>query len=708
MTEAFLHGFSPVLPVLLVIFLAVLSLLAGWWSYKNLDNQPNSIRLTLISLRSLTLLILCFLLLNPYINREETEINRVEIPVLLDNSASVGVDRGDYLGISDYQSVYERFREFSDRQEQVTFTEYLIGVGVRESDNPDYSDPSTNLQEAIEFLLENENRISAAVMFTDGIHTRGRNPVFQAQNLSIPLIIFPLGDSTSVKDISIAQVDYNDPVYTNTSNRITAEIRHRGFEGMETNVVLLEDDLPVETRTVLFPSSSGTEWIEFDRTYTEEGFVNLSIEVEPLDEEFTTENNSYQTAITVLDDKITIASLAYEIHPDVSSIRRYIATNPQHELLQTTYLGNNRFTGTPPSALEPNDIDLLVVHGLPGENDPALNRLFNADLPIVYFASPKSYNDSRIRGDNSSVLYSVEGRINTISVTPIKDSLRVSNPVLESLPSIQNRFPTLNTVQGQYRITTGADVLIWSLFEQRRTSIPILITADYGNIRKASVNAYGWNRYELSTQDEVRQYYYRLLDNLISWTSTPGDDRLLVLQPLSSVFSEREQVQIRATLTNERGEREPNASINVTLRRLDREITPLTFQMRHVENGIYELDAGRYPSGIYSMEGVAMSGNRELGRDQTQFTISSVNEELINTRRNDLLINQLATITGGFVADSTGMERFSDFIDQLASENTSENTVTITDYLYRDSIWFVLILILLTAEWLLRRKISLP
>ena len=229
MIEAFLHGFSPVLPVLLVIFLAVLSLLAGWWSYKNLDNQSNSIRLTLISLRSLTLLILCFLLLNPYINREETEVNRVEIPVLLDNSASVGVDRGDYLGISDYQSVYERFRQFRDSQEQVTFTEYLIGDGVRESENPDYSDPSTNLQEAVEFLLENENRISAAIMFTDGIHTRGRNPVFQAQNLSIPLIIFPLGDSTSVKDISIAQVDYNDPVYTNTSNRITAEIRHQGI-----------------------------------------------------------------------------------------------------------------------------------------------------------------------------------------------------------------------------------------------------------------------------------------------------------------------------------------------------------------------------------------------------------------------------------------------------------------------------------------------
>ena len=143
------------------------------------------------------------------------------------------------------------------------------------------------------------------------------------------------------------------------------------------------------------------------------------------------------------------------------------------------------------------------------------------------------------------------------------------------------------------------------------------------------MNAYGWNRYELSTQDEVRQFYYTLLDNLISWTSTPSDDRLLILEPLSTVFSEREQIKIRATLTNERGEREPNASIKVTLRRLDREITPLTFQMRHVENGIYELDAGRYPSGIYSMEGVAMSGNRELGRDQTQFTISSVNEELI-------------------------------------------------------------------------------
>jgi hypothetical protein len=710
MTGAFLHGISPVLPVLLVLILVLISILSGWWSYKDLTDQPITIRATLITLRSLTLLILCFLLLNPYLIREETETVQVEIPIFIDNSASVEVERGSYGGVSDFESMFDLIAEYRDDldQDYVAFTEYLFGDGVRESGSPDFTDPSTNIQEVMEFLLENENRAAAAILFTDGIYTRGRNPVYEAQNLSIPLIVFPLGDSSSVRDISIAEVEFNDPLYTNTSNRITAEIQHRGFEGMETEVTLIEDGAPVETKTILFPSSSGTEWVDFDRIYRDEGFVNITIEADPLEGEFTRENNRYNSAIRVLDDKTVIASVAFEIHPDVSSIRRFISSDPQYDLYQTTVLGGNRFTGSPLSGINPDEIDLLVVHGLPQVNNSELIRLLNSDLSVLYFSLPQSYGSPAEMGRSNPALYEINGSFNTVSVLPAKDTLQISNPVLESLPSILNRFPVLNTVQARYRPSPGANILMWGQFERRQTNIPLLLSSDYGNKRIISVNAYGWNRYELAANDESRLFYQALLENLLSWTSTPADNRLLVLQPLSTRFTEREQIQVRATLTNERGEREPNASVNITLSRLDRDMSPLSFQMRHIQNGIYELEAGRYPSGIYSLEGVALAGNREIGRDQNQFTISSVNEELVNTRRNDALLNQLATLTGGFVADSAGLQRLESFMDEITAGKSVEDTISVTDYLYRDSWWFILVLLLLTGEWLLRRRISLP
>ena len=706
MIRALPEGFSPALPILIILILVFISLFIGWWSYKNLDDQSGYAKPLLISLRTLTLLILCFLLFNPYINQEYTVSRTNEVAVFIDNSSSILVERGSYEGEPDFRSAYESFLQ--NRPDQLSYPVFHFGDFIREGDTPDFTDPSTNIQQVTEYLLENENRFSAAVMFTDGIATRGRNPIYQAQNLSVPVITIPLGDTTTVRDISIADLDYTDPVYTNTSNRITAEIRHRGYENVETEVVLIENGSPADRKTVRFPSSSGTEWIDFDRVYTDEGFINITVTAEPVDGEFTAENNRAAAAFRVIDEKTRILSVAYEIYPDVASVRRLIATNRQYELLQSTYLGNGQYSGEPLSGVDADDIDLLVIHGLPGQDDNNLNRLLRSDTSVLFFSSPGSY---RITGDYQMwgpALFYFRGPGNDQSVLPAQDTSSVSHPLMEFTPIRWNRLPSLTVKQGEYEVIPEAEVHLWGVSEQNISDKPLLLSADYGNKRIASVNAYGWARYALSTQAEASLFFTELINNLISWGSSASENRLLILDTLRNTLTEREQVQVRASLRNERGEREPNASINITLSRLDQDMAPLSFQMRHVGDGNYELEAGRYPSGVYSVNGLAVSGGREIDRDEVRFTVSSVNEELMETRRNNALLQQLATVTGGFFEEDAGSERFSNFLEELAVQQRPEDSITETYYLYRGSFWFFIALLLLTAEWLLRRKISLP
>lgn len=671
-----------------------------------MEEQSRYTKPLLISLRSLALLILCLLLFNPYINREYTVSTINEVAVFIDNSSSILVERGAYEGVSDFRSSYEAFLQI--KPDQLSYPVFHFGDFLREGDTPDFTDPSTNIQQVTEFLLENENRFSAAVLFTDGIATRGRNPIYQAQSLSIPVITIPLGDTTTVRDISVAEIDYSDPVYTNTSNRITAEIRHRGFENVETEVILIENGVPADRKTVQFPSSSGTEWIDFDRTYSEEGFVNISVTAEPVDGEFTDENNRSSAAFRVLDEKTRILSIAYKIYPDVASVRRLIASDQQYELLQSTYLGNGQYSGESLSEVDPDDIDLLVIHGLPGQDDSNLNRLLTSGTSVLYFSAPGSYSLVSDNQKQNTVLYNFRGSGNDLSVLPAQDTSSVSHPLMEYTPVRWGRLPSLTVKQGQYQSIPGAEVHLWGVSEQRRRDIPLLLSSDYGNKRMTSVNAYGWYRYELSTQTDASRFFPELINNLISWSASANENRLLILDPLRNTFTEREQVQFRASLTNERGEREPNASVNITLSRLDQNMAPVSFQMRHMGDGNYELEAGRYPSGVYSAEGTAVSANRVIDRDDVRFTISSVNEELIDTRRNSALLQQLANVTGGFFEENAGSERLSNFLEELAVQQSSEDSVIETDYLYSNSIWFFIAVLLLTAEWLLRRKISLP
>jgi hypothetical protein len=60
-----------------------------------------------------------------------------------------------------------------------------------------------------------------------------------AQNLSIPVITVPLGDTTQVRDIAVADVDYQQTVYTFTRQNIRVEIQQEGYEGEDAVVQLL-------------------------------------------------------------------------------------------------------------------------------------------------------------------------------------------------------------------------------------------------------------------------------------------------------------------------------------------------------------------------------------------------------------------------------------------------------------------------------------
>jgi hypothetical protein len=85
----------------------------------------------------------------------------------------------------------------------------------------------------------------------------------------------------------------------------------------------------------------------------------------------------------VLDDKTRVLSFAFEVHPDVSSIRRLIATDQQNELISSTYLGNNRFAGGDPRELD-EDPDLIVLHGLPSVHSGLFEWIYDQQVPSFF------------------------------------------------------------------------------------------------------------------------------------------------------------------------------------------------------------------------------------------------------------------------------------------------------------------------------------
>lgn len=706
MNCALLQGFSPVYPILVLVLLAFISIFLSWWSYQHLTSISALKKYSLISLRGTSLFILLALLLNPFFVREDSDSEIPKIAVLIDNSQSLSVERGNYEGLDSYSELVSEFRNSENENYQYEYFQFDDEVSTFENLNADGF--RTNLHTVVEYIREKETEYVASILLSDGIITNGRNPIFAAQNLSIPLITIPVGDTTDVLDIAVTDIDYIETVYTQTSQLITAEIQQQGFEGEETTVQLFKDGSLIDTRTLSFTAETSTQTIQFNQEFTEAGFIDYDIRVPVKENEFTDQNNQSQFTIEVREDKTNILSLAFEIHPDVGSIRRLIATDQQNELFSTTYLGNNRFIGNHPRDIN-EDLDLIVLHGLPSVDSNLFNWIQNQQTPILFLSLPSTFQIlmSNQISDLTTLYLSAIGRqeIN-VQIEPFESA--ISHPILEIRSMGIERFPLLQSYRGQYQLSPVSQTLITGTFRGVVRDIPILITEDSANNRKASVAAYGWYHFEQSQNPEVRQFFEQLFTNIVSWTSTSPERDNLFVEPAKEVFSENETVEIQARLYNERGEPEPAALIELELYFENENDENSIFRMTHRQGESYSAEFGNYPQGFYRVRALATKNNRTIGTAETRFRVSQSSAEFLNTKRNDQLLRRLANLTGGIFLQDYNMDRINYFFqsDELASrmEDVREEVI----YIHNSAIWFFVVLILLSLEWILRRSVSLP
>ncbi len=705
MVSQFIQGISPVVPLILILFIFLLSLFIAWWTYQYLESLSQLKKRTLILLRASSFFILVILLLNPYLLLEYSSDDSPQIAIYIDDSQSLSIERGDYQGMTEYRELLNRFNQTTlEGFEKSTF---LFSDTVLQEDQLTLTGTRTNINNVLEHIRLNENRFKSAILISDGIVTQGRNPIFGAQNLTIPVITIPVGDTTQVKDIAIAGIEYSQETYTFTGETITVEVQQEGFLNESSDVQLLLDGEILETKNIQYPATSSSQILEFYHEFNEPGFYNFQINIPPKPEEFTDQNNQTSFTIEVQDDKTSILSLSFDIHPDVSTIRRIISSDQQNELITSTWIGNNRFLGNDPNTLA-EEPDLIVLHGLPPIDSPIFQWIEDQQTPFLIFQSPNTTQLFSEREFAELTGYQLGSPTGTIDVQLDYQNNSIQHPIMELGIIETNRFPTLKMARSDYNLSALAQPLLVSSFERLENDFPVIIVTDASNRRISSVSAYGWYRFEQSPQPEVRQFFKTLFTNIISWTSTSSDRRTLQIHPLKEFYTENEIIRVRGELYNERGEPEPEAQIEISVYQSDQDTPIQSFVMSHQQNEIYQADLGNYPIGIYRLNAIATRNERIIGTAESRVNVSESIIEYINTKRDDSTLRLISETTSGIMLGDLNFERLMPFLNSLTNEETDQRVSNNFYYLSRSGYWFLLVLILLSTEWLIRRSASLP
>ncbi|MEQ9206146.1 MAG: VWA domain-containing protein [Phycisphaerales bacterium] len=263
-------GFAHSIPIWIWMPICLVIGLSVWLSYKGLPG-PRWFRVSLGSIRWGVVVLLLVLALGPQIERERTLIERDRVIVLLDASGSMRMPElasdgtlttrarmlSDLLAQS--STIFEQI-ESNSFLDVYTFTDRISDVdGFPSIDSDSISDSaSTTLGRSLQSAISNAGTspISGIVVFSDGqSHDQPSDALLESlMSFSVPVITVPIGSSAPVRDASIRLVESPNAVFAKDRVPVRVVAQANGYKpGDEINIELVD-----QTTGITLDSSTQT------------------------------------------------------------------------------------------------------------------------------------------------------------------------------------------------------------------------------------------------------------------------------------------------------------------------------------------------------------------------------------------------------------------------------------------------------------------
>ena len=170
---------------------------------------------------------------------------------------------------------------------------------------------ATNLSAVLEQLDRDrrEQPVAAAILLTDASHNLSGavNPRVAAAALQgTPVYVVPIGNTQFVRDVLIQSVFAPTVAMRNDDIVVEAVVQAHDCEGETCIVQLLQDDQVLDTRTISIDSGYVTRRVRFDRKLSEVGLQRFTVVTMPLDRELSALNNRSDFEVNVTRSEIKI------------------------------------------------------------------------------------------------------------------------------------------------------------------------------------------------------------------------------------------------------------------------------------------------------------------------------------------------------------------------------------------------------------------
>ncbi len=680
---------------------------------------PRRRKIVLIVLRSLALSLLLIFLFEPLVRLISSSTQNPALAVLIDNSKSLKITDKTGNRLSALRSVLAggTLKDVGSAGEQqfYTFGTTTQRVDSQSLDSLAADEGATDMTSALRAIADEKTRsnINAALLISDGSYNLGQNPLYEAEQLGIPIYTVGVGDSTEQKDVLVTKIITNDLVYNETEVPVDVTIKSSGYKGEKVEVTL-SDGTKELTRTQLV-LEEGTREYGVRLTYTPEGdgVKKYSVRVSQLPRELTPANNQRSFLARILKSKLRVVLIAGAPSPDLSIIKQTLKEDKNIDVRSFAQKSGFGFYEGQLTADVLDSSDCLVFIGfpVPSTTDAVIDVLRGTvqrkSIPIMFIGG--KFLDER-------KLSSLGSLLPCISINPSQSEQLVfveiamqqkNHPILatgtdEGVESWK-RLPPVFRTQTTYRAKAEATVLANTKVNTIVLNDPLVAVRNVNKQKSMAVTGYGLWRWRLMAQGtpQTEKLLATFLSNSIRWLTTRDDNRPVKVTPTKDAYTQGEPMEFVGQVYDANANPVENAQLKVTARREGKEYTTT---LRPIGNGRYEGVLEGLNEGDYTFSASANTEGQPLGDDAGRFSVGELALEFQDTRMNAQLLRQLAGRTGGkFYTPET----FANLVDELRNTPTfvPKEIHSAQEFeLWHWKYMLALVVLLFAVEWFVRKR----
>ncbi len=686
-------------PTYFLIFCIIAALLYAislYWRSSHFKESKARLPFGLAILRFLSVGLIAFLLLMPFLKHL---IESQQEPIILiaeDRSQSITAIM-DESSLIDYKS--EMNGLVQSLAEKYEVKRFNFGEEVRTGVLDSFNDQSTNISSQIEYF-ENQfadQNIGAIILATDGIFNEGSSPAYVNSKFKAPIHTIALGDTTIKRDLLIKNILNNRVAYFGDVFNMQVDVQAFNSTGSSSKITVSKivggSETQIKSENFNIGSNNYFKTFEFQLDASDVGNVKYRIRLAPISDELSRSNNVRDTYVEVLDARQKILVLANAPHPDLATLKKTIERNKNYEV-------EIAMASKPTANLA--QFDLVILHNLPSKKHDINvigSTLKSRKIPTIFFVG----NQVDLSAFNAiQETMQITGNVSSMNEVQAfwKSGFNGYN-IEDRLKSALLKFPPLDAPFGEYAPDARTEIVLNQKIGKVETNYPLLAYHESNNWKSTVFAAEGiwkWRLFEFQ-QYQNDDKLFELINKMIQYSSKKDDKRKFRSFVSKNVFKENEEVLFDAQLYNDNYELINDSDVFLKLGDGQSNNYDYTFSPT---NNYYTLNVGVLSEGSYNYTATTNYNGAEL-KSSGSFAVQSIQKEQYDLTARHSLLNSLSDKYGGELYYPNEISKLSSDILEADSIKPIIYQRNKTESLLNMKWLFFIAAFGLLLEWFLRR-----